>query len=491
MSSELTTGWICIATSGKTVGDLYITPTLLTTIAERYDPEYYTALIWPEGDRSQKNLGYVRQLKAEELNGQVKLYAIIEPHLGFIEANIVGRYRFCTIEVLEDFAKTGHPYLYGLHATDEPGITDLSHLKFSLGLDRPARHIEQELDGRIPTFSVRLDQLTHQPISKDTPMNLEEILRGFTFSVAKDTCLSTRGTSLPGTAIMSCIWQASPLLARMTLRFMKDPYEPTQDPVKPGLRTGRTLQGRFIVRADPTSQSHQFDDFDSSAVFTRHELATLFGGLTPEQARELVEAITLPMFADDVLRIGFHGQFAADNTDPVTYPNGEDVAAGWQALAKQHDPDGLRVLLTPVSFDPAGLGDYSDLDSMVYRLLEALPAQWRQDPRLQVLVGGELLALHKQAYLAPGQVRSKEQQLKIADLPVNTHQHMPGNLLAVTFLSNLQVLTLELGHYLATGDLNDDNTWGVRYWRPQTYALGAPEAYAAFDAITLPITTEE
>lgn len=489
MSSELTTGWICIATSGKTVGDLYISPTLLTTIAERYNPEYYTALIWPEGDRSQKNLGYIRKLKAEKSNDQVKLYAIIEPHLGFIEANIAGRYRFCTIEVLEDFAKTGQPYLYGVHATDSPGITGVSHLQFSLAPRR--RGIDQELDGRVPTFSARLDQLTHYHITKDSPMNLEEILSGFTFSATPGSRLSTRGTSLPGTALMSSIWQASPLLARMTLRFMKDPYEPTQDPVKPGLRTGRTQQGRFIVRAGPTSQSHQFVEFDSSAVFTRHELATLFGGLTPEQARELVEGITLPMFADDVLRIGFHGQLAADSSDPVTYPNGEDVAVGWQALAKAHDPSGLRVLRDPVSFDPAGLGNYSDLDSMVYRLLEALPAQWRQDPRMQVLVGGELLALHKQAYLAPGQVRSKEQQLKIADLPVNTHQHMPGNLLAVTFLSNLQVLTLELGHFLSTGDLNDDNTWGVRYWRPQTYALGAPEAYAAFDAVTLPTATEE
>lgn len=491
MSSELTTGWLCIATSGSTVGGTHISSELLKTLAEQYKPEFYTALIWPKGNRSEANLGYVQKLKAEEDDGQVKLFAILAPNTGYIEANLNGQYRFCSIEWLNNFAGTGQPYLYGLHATDEPGITGLSHLKFSLGLDRPARRIEQELDGRIPTFSVRLDQLTHHSITKDTPMNLEEILRGFTFSAAKDTRLAERGTSLPGTAIMSSIWQASPLLARMTLRFMKDPYEPTQDPVKPGLRTGRTQQARFIVRANPSSQSHQFEDFDSSAVFTRHELATLFGGLTPEQARELVEEITLPMFADDVLRIGFHGQFAAPSTDPVTYPNGEDVAVGWQALAKAHDPDGLRVLRDPVSFDPAGLGNYSDLDSMVYRLLEALPAQWRQDPRMQVLVGGDLLALHKQAHLAPGQVRSKEQQLKIADLPVNTHQHMPGNLLAVTFISNLQVLTLDLGHYLATGDFNDDNSWGVRYWRPQTYALGAPEAYAAFDAITLPITTEE
>ncbi len=490
MSSQLMTGWLCIATSGKTVGGLHITPSLLHTIAERYNSEYYTALIWPDGNRSESNLGCVSALKAEEVNGQVKLYAIIEPNLMFIEANQAGRYRFCTIEVLENFAKSGTPYLFGIHATDSPGSTGLSHLQFSLA--NTCRGQEQELEGRVPTFSARLDQLTHYHHTiKDTLMNLDDILKNFTFSTTQDVSLSPRASSLKGNALMLSIFQASPLLARMTLRFMKDPYEPTQDPIKPGLRTGRTKSERFIVKADPTSQKHQFHDFDSSAVFTRTELATLFGGLTPEQVNEIVEAITLSMLADDVLRIGFYGQLAADSTDPVTYPNGEDVAAGWQTIAKQHDPDGKRILRNQVTFDPAGAGDYRDLDSMVYRLLEVLPERWRQDPRLQVLVGGDLLALHKQAHLAPGQVRSKDQQLKIADLPVNTHQHMPGNLLAVTFLSNLQVLTLELGHYLATGDLNDDNTWGIRYLRPQTYALGAPDAYTAFDSITLTQPNEE
>lgn len=322
-------------------------------------------------------------------------------------------------------------------------------------------------------------------------MNLQAILDSFTFSAVPDARLSTQTILLEGSAMMSCIWQASPLLARMTLRTLTDPHAATHDPLKPVLRTGRKVKARFIVQADPSKQTHDFHDHDSSAVFSWQELATLLGGLDHAAAHALIESLALAMFADDVLRIGFYGQFAAPNTDPITYPNGEDVAPGWHALAKAQDPEGKRILRTPVTFDPKGGGEYVDLDSMVYRLLEAMPAPWRTDPRLQVLVGSELLQQHKQAHLAPGLVRSKEQQLKIADLPVNSHQHIPGNFLAVTFLSNLQVIGLERCERLATGDLNDDNSWGIRFCRPQAYALGAVDAYTAFDLIHLANVVKE
>jgi len=207
MTSELTTGWLCIATSGKTVGGLQITPSLLNTIAERYNSEYYTALIWPNGNRSESNLGCVSALKTEEVSGQVKLYAIIEPNLMFIEANQAGRYRFCTIEVLENFAKSGAPYLFGIHATDSPGSTGLSHLKFSLA--NTHRGQKQELEGRVPTFSARLDQLTHYHHTiKDTPMNLDTILNNFTFSTTQDVSLTPRASALKGNALMLSIFQS-------------------------------------------------------------------------------------------------------------------------------------------------------------------------------------------------------------------------------------------------------------------------------------------
>lgn len=490
MSSQLMTGWLCIATSGATIDGRYISPSQLKTIAEHYNPDVYTALIWPNGDRAMPPMGNVVALMARQEGDQVRLFAKLEPTLALIDANQAGRYRFCAIETIDNFAGTGHPYLFGLHATDEPAMTGLSAIKFHMVPHQV--NDAPELDGRIPTFSARSTRVVRSlSAPKESPMNLQSILDSFTFSAAAGAHLSTDTIFLEGSAMMSCIWQASPLLARMTFRTLTSPDAATHDPLKPALRTGRKTGARFIVRADPSKQTHDFHDHDSSAMFSWQELATLLGGLDQAAAHALLESLALAMFADDVLRIGFYGHFAAPNTDPATYPNGEDVAPGWHALAKAQDPDGKRILRTPVTFDPKGGAQYASLDAMVYRLLEAMPAPWRTDPRLQVLVGSELLQQHKQAHLAPGLVRSKEQQLKIADLPVNTHQHMPGNFLAVTFLSNLQVIGLERCERLATGDLNDNNTWGIRFCRPQAYALGAADAYTAFDAIHLPAIAKE
>lgn len=490
MSSQLLTGWLCIATSGTTIDGRYISPMQLDTIAKRYDPDFYTALIWPNGDRTMPPMGSVVALMTRQEGEKVRLFAKLEPTLKLIDANLAGRYRFCAIETIDNFAGTGHPYLFGLHATDEPSMTELSAIKFHV-VQHPLDDA-LELDGRIPTFSARSPRFVRTSSAvKESPMNLQAILDSFIFSATPGATLSTNTIYLEDNALMSCIWQASPLLARMTFRIHSDPYQPAHDPLKPTLRTGRKTGERFIVRADPSQQIHVFNEHDSSVIFTWQELATLLGGLDQAAAHAMLESLALAMFADDVVRIGFYGHFAAPDTDPATYPNGEDVAPGWHALAKAQDPDGKRILRTPVTFDPKGGAEYASLDAMVYRLLEVMPAPWRTDPRLQVLVGSELLQRHKQAHLAPGLVRSKEQQLKIADLPVNTHQHMPGNFLAITFLSNLQVIGLERCERLATGDLNDDHSWGIRFCRPQAYALGAVDAYTAFDAIHLPAIAKE
>lgn len=51
------------------------------------------------------------------------------------------------------------------------------------------------------------------------------------------------------------------------------------------------------------------------------------------------------------------------------------------------------------------------------------------------------------------------------------------------------MLTVNLTHRLNAGDIDDLASWGIRYSRAQSYALGEPTAYAAFDAIT--IATQE
>ncbi|MBQ4796817.1 phage capsid protein, partial [Pectobacterium versatile] len=46
--SQLMTNWICIATEGETVDKRVMERQWLIDAAETYDPQLYTALIWPE-----------------------------------------------------------------------------------------------------------------------------------------------------------------------------------------------------------------------------------------------------------------------------------------------------------------------------------------------------------------------------------------------------------------------------------------------------------
>ncbi|MFM5371848.1 GPO family capsid scaffolding protein [Aeromonas veronii] len=130
MSSQIKTGWVCIATAGQTLDGRNISPESLRQMAEVYDPGFYTARLWPEGART-RPLGSVDALKVQEEGDQLKLMAILCPTLELIDLNISGSHGFCTIEAAENFAGTGQWYLAGVSVTDQPTLTGLTQLQFS------------------------------------------------------------------------------------------------------------------------------------------------------------------------------------------------------------------------------------------------------------------------------------------------------------------------------------------------------------------------
>ncbi|MFQ2123609.1 GPO family capsid scaffolding protein [Aeromonas jandaei] len=129
-ATTLRTDWVCIATEGKSVDGRDITRDWLTDMAETYDPDFYTALLWPEHDRW-SNFGVVQALKTVEVDGKLKLYAILCPNRDLIYYNQNGQYQFCSIEPFENFADTGRTYLFGLGVTDEPASIGTTRLKFN------------------------------------------------------------------------------------------------------------------------------------------------------------------------------------------------------------------------------------------------------------------------------------------------------------------------------------------------------------------------
>lgn len=131
--SQLTTSFIRIATEGKTVDGRRIEAQWLVDMAESYDPNVYTALIWPEHERWWGSHGEVQELKAEEEDGLMRLYARLCPSMDLMSANRQGQLLFCSIEPSEtlDFCDTGKPYLEGLGVTSSPASIGTERLRFS------------------------------------------------------------------------------------------------------------------------------------------------------------------------------------------------------------------------------------------------------------------------------------------------------------------------------------------------------------------------
>ena len=128
--SKLKTDFICIATSGYTVDGRQITAQELREMADSYDPEYYTANLWPE-HRRWFNMGQVVEVKAEENEkGETELFAVIAPNQELIEQNREGQYLFTSIEIAPNFRNSGKAYLSGLGVTDSPASVGTTKLNF-------------------------------------------------------------------------------------------------------------------------------------------------------------------------------------------------------------------------------------------------------------------------------------------------------------------------------------------------------------------------
>ena len=128
---NLSTDFVRIAQSGPCVDGREIKPEWLTQMAETYNPDTYTALLWPEHRRWAGNFGHVLELRAEDADGVVTLSGRLCPNDQYIYENTRNQGLFFSIEVTENFAQTGKAYLTGLGVTDSPASLGTSMMRFS------------------------------------------------------------------------------------------------------------------------------------------------------------------------------------------------------------------------------------------------------------------------------------------------------------------------------------------------------------------------
>ncbi len=133
--------WFCIATAGDTTDGREIQSDWIIQMAKNYDPKVYGARINIEHIRGVMpdsifgSYGDVIALKTEKvtINGEEKdaLFAQIEPTQSLIELNKKKQKVYSSIEIDDNFAKTGEAYLIGMAVTDSPASLGTEMLQFA------------------------------------------------------------------------------------------------------------------------------------------------------------------------------------------------------------------------------------------------------------------------------------------------------------------------------------------------------------------------
>ncbi|HBL7013920.1 TPA: GPO family capsid scaffolding protein [Serratia marcescens] len=132
--SQLMTNWICVCAEGDTVDGRDIKRQWIMDAAELYDPNLYTALLWPEHSRNYGNRGRVLAAMCQEGDdGIMRLYVQLCPNISLMQANAEGQLLFCSAEFTPDgnFRGTGKSYLEGLGVTDSPASVYTERMRFS------------------------------------------------------------------------------------------------------------------------------------------------------------------------------------------------------------------------------------------------------------------------------------------------------------------------------------------------------------------------
>ena len=256
------------------------------------------------------------------------------------------------------------------------------------------------------------------------------------------------------------------------------------------LYTGRSETGRFTRRIGVAGNDYKLIETDSCAALLWSLLSVWANAGEEGEFFQKVQTFSNQAFALDMLRIGFNGKEIAKTTDAEKNPNGEDVNIGWHQRMKSFN-DGHQIITDAVTLGEGG--DYKSLDAMASDLINAkIPQQFRNDPRLVVLVGADLVAaeqyrLYQRADRPTEKIAAQELANTIAGRPAIVPPFMPGKRMIVTPLSNLHIYTQRGTRQRKFEFVEDRKQYENKYLRNEGYAVEEPELYAAFDedAVTI------
>lgn len=150
----------------------------------------------------------------------------------------------------------------------------------------------------------------------------------------------------------------------------------------------------------------------------------------------------------DRIMIGWHGLEAKADTDREANPLLQDVNKGWMQIAREQAPQQILIQgKTPGKIQIGGLGDYANLDALVFDVSLMIDEEFRDGGDLVAIIGRDLLANDKgKLYAAQGHTPTEKERIELAQviatyggLPSYTCPHFPSKGVVVTSFDNLSI----------------------------------------------------
>ncbi|HHF6602298.1 TPA: phage major capsid protein, P2 family [Haemophilus influenzae] len=250
-----------------------------------------------------------------------------------------------------------------------------------------------------------------------------------------------------------------------------------------GTTTGRKQEGRnrSIMEYGETYKTCEIDSGVQISWRLIDELE-----VTQENFEELFTRLTENQFILDMLKIGWHGESQAVNTQAEDL---SDVTKGWLAQLKEQNPAniitggksaGKIVLFTEKA-------DYKNLDELAIALRNKLPAEYQERNDLVFLVGAELAskanANIKGAYLYSENNGMNNLYLSnyFGGMPSIIPPQFPKKCAVVTTLKNLSIYTQKTSCHRSI--YNEENTGDYinAYYRQECYVVENLNLMAAIE----------
>ncbi|WP_079916431.1 phage major capsid protein, P2 family [Salmonella enterica] len=284
---------------------------------------------------------------------------------------------------------------------------------------------------------------------------------------------------------------AAPFLALINVMLVEQLVGQVISTGNPGLFTGRKADGRFNKALGVSGNEYRLYEVDSGSFLDYATLTAWANAGTENEFYNRLQAFFYKSIANDLLRVAFNGTHAAEgDTDPKTYPNGEDVHPGWHQIVKERSPK--QIITDKVTLNRSSNGaDFISVDSIVADIIyTCLPPEFRQDPDLVVLASQNIIAADTVSMMnridRPSEkVAAQLMNREIAGRKAYSPPFMPDNRIIVTTLHNLHLYFHSGTQQRKSGWIDDRKRFENNWLRMQCCAVEYDELYGAFDNIEL------